>query len=80
MNGIGDREKSHGGEVGMWIQFDTKDHGIASVPSAVATRPVDEHIERAGNARGFAMPGMEGQDRQRGWSNPTNSSGDPRPS
>lgn len=50
MSRIGECEKGHRGEVGMRIQFDTKDHGIAGIPSALGTRPVDEHIERAGNA------------------------------
>jgi hypothetical protein len=63
----------------MRIQFYTKDHGIAGVPSAVGTRAVEEHIERAGNAWGLTPPRFEDRDRQSGWSNPTDSSGNPWP-
>ncbi len=79
MSGIADCQEGHGGEVRMRVQFDAKDDRIASVPSSSRTRAVEKHVERARNAWRFTTPGSEGQDRQRGWGNPTDSSGNPRP-
>ena len=63
----------------MWVQFDAEDDGIAGVPAASWTRTVEKHIEGAGSASGFTMPGAKGQNRQRGWCDPTDRSGNPRP-
>ena len=73
-------ENCHRGEVGMRIQIDPEDNRIAGVPSALGTRPIRSIADRGRDARRFPAPRPKRQDRERGWSDPTHRTGNPRPS